>query len=68
MTEKFGLLRLMSKKGCSPDNAACEGFIRPNEKRNVLRQNLAEPPRTQRSNRDIHGSAEGLVDSFPSDF
>ncbi|WP_234914682.1 IS3 family transposase [Corynebacterium belfantii] len=33
----------MSKKGCSPDNAACEGFIRPNEKRNVLRQNLAEP-------------------------
>lgn len=54
MTEKFGILRSMSKKGCSPDNAACEGFIRPNEKRNVLRQNLAEPPRTQRSNRDIH--------------
>ncbi|MHD0155558.1 IS3 family transposase [Corynebacterium diphtheriae] len=27
MTEKFGLLRLMSKKGCSPDNAACEGFF-----------------------------------------
>ncbi|WP_410494660.1 IS3 family transposase [Corynebacterium belfantii] len=27
MTEKFGILRLMSKKGCSPDNAACEGFF-----------------------------------------
>ena len=22
-----GLTRLMSKKGCSPDNAACEGFF-----------------------------------------
>ena len=27
MTEKFGILRSMSKKGCSPDNAACEGFF-----------------------------------------
>ncbi|OMQ09653.1 hypothetical protein BXT90_02780, partial [Corynebacterium amycolatum] len=26
-TEKFGILRSMSKKGCSPDNAACEGFF-----------------------------------------
>ncbi len=25
--EKAGLQRLMSKKGCSPDNAACEGFF-----------------------------------------
>ena len=22
-----GLIRSMSKKGCSPDNAACEGFL-----------------------------------------
>lgn len=27
MTEKFGIPRSMSKKGCSPDNAACEGFF-----------------------------------------
>lgn len=27
MTEKFGILRSMSRKGCSPDNAACEGFF-----------------------------------------
>lgn len=27
MTEKFGILRSMPKKGCSPDNAACEGFF-----------------------------------------
>ncbi len=26
-TEKAGLVRSMSKKGCSPDNAACEGFF-----------------------------------------
>lgn len=26
--EKSGLIRSMSKKGCSPDNAACEGFFR----------------------------------------
>ena len=25
--EKFGLTRSMSKKGCSPDNSACEGFF-----------------------------------------
>lgn len=24
---KFGLIRSMSKKGCSPDNSACEGFF-----------------------------------------
>lgn len=24
--ENAGLIRSMSKKGCSPDNAACEGF------------------------------------------
>ena len=23
----FGLVRSMSRKGCSPDNAACEGFF-----------------------------------------
>lgn len=27
ITEKAGLVRSMSKKGCSPDNAACEGFF-----------------------------------------
>ena len=26
-TEEAGLIRSMSKKGCSPDNAACEGFF-----------------------------------------
>lgn len=26
-TEKAGLTRSMSKKGCSPDNSACEGFF-----------------------------------------
>ena len=25
--EKAGLQRSMSRKGCSPDNAACEGFF-----------------------------------------
>ncbi len=25
--EKAGLIRSMSKKGCSPDNSACEGFL-----------------------------------------
>ncbi|MPM91721.1 IS3 family transposase ISKpn38 [bioreactor metagenome] len=25
--EKAGLSRSMSRKGCSPDNAACEGFF-----------------------------------------
>lgn len=25
--EKAGLTRSMSKKGCSPDNSACEGFF-----------------------------------------
>ena len=25
--EKAGLIRSMSKKGCSPDNSACEGFF-----------------------------------------
>ena len=25
--KKAGLTRSMSKKGCSPDNAACEGFF-----------------------------------------
>lgn len=25
--EKYGLTRSMSKKGCSPDNSACEGFF-----------------------------------------
>lgn len=25
--DKAGLIRSMSKKGCSPDNAACEGFF-----------------------------------------
>ena len=24
---KAGLIRSMSQKGCSPDNAACEGFL-----------------------------------------
>ena len=27
MTTKFGIVRSMSNKGCSPDNAACEGFF-----------------------------------------
>ena len=27
LTEEYGLIRSMSKKGCSPDNAACEGFF-----------------------------------------
>jgi len=27
LTTKNGLIRSMSKKGCSPDNAACEGFF-----------------------------------------
>ena len=26
-TEKYNLIRSMSKKGCSPDNSACEGFF-----------------------------------------
>jgi transposase InsO family protein/transposase-like protein len=26
-TERYGLTRSMSKKGCSPDNSACEGFF-----------------------------------------
>lgn len=26
-TERAGLIRSMSKKGCSPDNSACEGFF-----------------------------------------
>ena len=26
-TESAGLIRSMSKKGCSPDNSACEGFF-----------------------------------------
>ena len=25
--EKYGYVRSMSKKGCSPDNSACEGFF-----------------------------------------
>ncbi len=25
--EKAGIIRSMSKKGCSPDNAACKGFF-----------------------------------------
>ena len=25
--EKAGLIRLMSRKGCSPDNSDCEGFF-----------------------------------------
>lgn len=25
--KKYGFTRSMSKKGCSPDNAACEGFF-----------------------------------------
>lgn len=27
LVEKAGLIRSMSKKGCSPDNSACEGFF-----------------------------------------
>ena len=27
LTKKYGLIRSMSKKGCSPDNSACEGFF-----------------------------------------
>lgn len=27
IVEKAGLVRSMSRKGCSPDNAACEGFF-----------------------------------------
>ena len=27
LTEEAGLVRSMSKKGCSPDNSACEGFF-----------------------------------------
>ena len=27
ITKQAGLLRSMSKKGCSPDNSACEGFF-----------------------------------------
>lgn len=27
ITEQAGVFRSMSKKGCSPDNAACEGFF-----------------------------------------
>ena len=26
-TERSGLVRSMSRKGCSPDNSACEGFF-----------------------------------------
>ncbi|MEG1799707.1 MAG: IS3 family transposase, partial [Synergistaceae bacterium] len=26
LTKRRGLIRSMSRKGCSPDNAACEGF------------------------------------------
>ena len=36
-----GLRRSMSKKGCSPDNAACEGFFRAFKKRDVLQPFLA---------------------------
>jgi transposase InsO family protein len=25
--DTYGLIRSMSKKGCTPDNAACEGFF-----------------------------------------
>ncbi|WP_454978283.1 hypothetical protein [Corynebacterium propinquum] len=28
----IGFVRSMPKGGCPPDNAACEGFVRPNEK------------------------------------
>lgn len=35
--ERAGLRRSMSRKGCSPDNAACEGFFRQTESRDVLR-------------------------------
>ena len=34
--DKAGLTRFMSKKGCSPDNSACEGCIWKNKKRDVL--------------------------------
>lgn len=27
LCNRFGIIRSMSKKGCSPDNAACEGFF-----------------------------------------
>lgn len=27
LMDKFGFVRSMSKKGCSPDNSACEGFF-----------------------------------------
>ncbi|MGJ9430567.1 IS3 family transposase, partial [Actinotignum sp. GS-2025b] len=27
LTRRYGLTRSMSKKGCSPDNSACEGFF-----------------------------------------
>jgi transposase InsO family protein/transposase-like protein len=27
LTERYGIVRSMSAKGCSPDNAACEGFF-----------------------------------------
>lgn len=33
---RAGLVRSMSKKGCSPDNSACEGFFWKNEERDVL--------------------------------
>ena len=35
------LIRSMSRKGCSPDNAACEGFLRAVENRVVLSSELA---------------------------
>lgn len=31
-----GLTRSMSKKGCSPDNSACEGYLRQTKERNFL--------------------------------
>lgn len=38
--ERVGLQRSMSRKGCSPDNAACEGFFGRLKVENVLRTKL----------------------------
>lgn len=38
--EEYGYVRSMSKKGCSPDNSACEGFFGTLKKRVLLPQRL----------------------------
>lgn len=38
LMREFGFVRSMSKKGRSPDNSACEGVLRNNQKRDVLQR------------------------------